>query len=272
MQFTHKFSIQWVSVCLLLAAAKISAQEINIRHCRKNCPDGSRPTNEVTLHHVFAAAVIPETGEVEWVAYRVLPESIGVASLLPRWREADRLLHRGQRGADLEQSPGFTQPDLSNAQDSEYRTNEIRMAAEDRGRLAPMTSFAATPYWPELNQFSNMSGLPQSMRTGPWSGLYQAINELTTFVASLYVVAGPVVSHQSEGRNSESGRADAFFKVVSDGKWVAAFLFDANLPPHAHFFGQVSSLAEIEGQISLALFPGAKLSDSSELVAALGCS
>ena len=146
------------------------------------------------------------------------------------------------------------------------------MAAEDRGRLAPMTSFAATPYWPELNQLSNMSGLPQAMRTGPWSGLDQAINELTTLVASLYVVAGPVVSRQSEGRNSESGRADAFFKVVSDGKWVAAFLFDANLPAHAHFCGQVSSLAEIEGQISLALFPGAKLGDSGELVEALGCS
>ena len=171
MQFTNKFSIQWVSVCLLLAAATISAQEINISHCLKSCPDVSRPNNEVVLHHVYAAAVIPETGEVEWVAYRVLPESIGVASLLPRWREADRLLYGAQFGADLEQSPSFTQPDLSNAQDSEYRTNEIRVAAEDRGRLTPMTSFAATPFWPELNQLSNMSGLPQSMRTGPWSDL-----------------------------------------------------------------------------------------------------
>ena len=272
MQFTNKFSIQWVSVCLLLAAATISAQEINISHCLKSCPDVSRPNNEVVLHHVYAAAVIPETGEVEWVAYRVLPESIGVASLLPRWREADRLLYGAQLGADLEQSPSFTQPDLSNAQDSEYRTNEIRVAAEDRGRLTPMTSFAATPFWPELNQLSNMSGLPQSMRTGPWSGLDQAINELTALVASLYVVAGPVVSRQSGGLNSESGRADAFFKVVSDGKRVAAFLFDANLPPHAHFCGQVSSLAEIEGQVSLVLFPDAELEDSAEMLAALGCS
>ena len=39
-----------------------------------------------------------------------------------------------------------------------------------------------------LNQLSNMSGLPQSMRTGPWSGLDQAINELTA-VCPLYVVA-----------------------------------------------------------------------------------
>jgi hypothetical protein len=72
--------------------------------------------------------------------------------------------------------------------------------------------------------------------------------------------------------NSESGRADAFFKVVSDGKRVAAFLFDANLPPHAHFCGQVSSLAEIEGQVSLVLFPDAELEDSAEMLAALGCS
>ena len=62
MQFTNKFSIQWVSVCLLLAAATISAQEINISHCLKSCPDVSRPTNEVSLHHVFAASVIPKPG------------------------------------------------------------------------------------------------------------------------------------------------------------------------------------------------------------------
>ena len=80
------------------------------------------------------------------------------------------------------------------------------------------------------------------------------------------------MSRQSGGLNSESGRADAFFKVVSDGKRVAAFLFDANLPPHAHFCGQVSSLAEIEGQVSLALFPDAELEDSAEMLAALGCS
>ena len=272
MRFTQKFSIRWVSVCLLMAAVRISAQEINISHCLNSCPDVSRPTNEVSLHHVFAAAVIPETGEVEWVAYRVLPGSIGIASLLPRWWEADRLLRGGQRDAALEQTPGFVQPDLSNAQDREYRTGEIRMAAEDRGRLTPMTSFAATPYWSELNQLSNMSGLPQSMRTGPWSGLDQAINELTAVVTPLYVVAGPVMSQQSRGRSSESGRADAFYKVVSDGQRVAAFLFDANLPPHAHFCAQISTLAEIEGQVSLALFPDAELYDDAELVAALGCS
>ena len=92
MRFIQKSSIRWVSVCLLMAAARIPAQEINISHCLNSCPDVSRPTNDVSLHHVFAAAVIPETGEVEWVAYRVLPESIGIASLLPRWWEADRLL------------------------------------------------------------------------------------------------------------------------------------------------------------------------------------
>ena len=53
------------------------------------------------------------------------------------------------------------------------------------------------------------------------------------------------MSQQSRGRSSESGRADAFYKVVSDGQRVAAFLFDANLPPHAHFCSD-QYLAEIE--------------------------
>ena len=272
MRFIHKFFILWVSLCFLMSGGQIPAQDINISHCLGNCPDVSRPTNEVTLHHVFAAAVIQETEEVEWVAYRVLRESIGVASLLPRWWEADRLLHEGQSAADLEQTPSFFQPDLSNALDSEYRISEVRMAAEDRGRLTPMTSFAATPYWPELNLLSNMARLPQSMRTGPWSGLDQAINELTAEVSSMYVVAGPVKLNQSGDWGVGSGRADAFFKVVSDGKRVAAFLFDATLPPHAHFCSQVSSLTDVEEKISLALFPGTELSESGDLVVALGCS
>ena len=272
MRFMRKFFIRWVSLCFLVAGGQTPAQEISISHCLRSCPDVSRATNEVTLHHVFAAAVIPETGGVEWVAYRVLPESIGVASLLPRWWEADRLLEKGQSADGLEQVPSFVQPDLSTAQDREYRTYEVQMVVEDKGRLTPLTSFAATPYWAELNLLSNMSGLPQSMRTGPWSGLDQAINELTASVTSVYVVAGPVKFRQSRNRYDGSGRADAFFKVVSDGKRVAAFLFDATLPPHAHFCSQISSLTEIEDKTSLALFPDAELSESGDLVVALGCS
>ena len=107
MRFTQKYSIRWVSACLLMAAVRISAQEINISHCFNSCPDVSRPTNEVSLHHLFAASVISETGEVEWVAYRVLPESIGIASLLPRWWEADRLLRGGQRTPPLSKRPAL---------------------------------------------------------------------------------------------------------------------------------------------------------------------
>ena len=119
---------------------------------------------------MFAAAVIPETGEVEWVAYRVLPESIWYRFPAATVVEADRLLRGGQRDAALEQTPGFVQPDLSNAQDREYRTGEIRMAAEDRGRSTPMTSFVATPYWPELNQQQYVRFAPVHANR-PWSGL-----------------------------------------------------------------------------------------------------
>ena len=109
-------------------------------------------------------------------------------------------------------------------------------------------------------------GLPQSMRTG-LVGLDQAINELTAVVALLYVVAGPVMSHQSTGRSSES-RADAFYKVVSDGQRVAAFLFD-KLPPTL-----ISALRSVLLRLRVKFlwhFPDAEL-DDDELVAALGCS
>ena len=65
------------------------------------------------------------------------------------------------------------------------------------------------------------------MRTAP--GRVDQRSRTDPLVAPLYVVAGPV-SRQSGGLNSESAER-MLSKVVSDGKRVAAFLFDANLPP-----------------------------------------
>jgi len=136
--------------------------------------------------------------------------------------------------------------------------------------LAPLTSFAGTPYWSELNLLSNMSTLPQPLRAGAWSTLDQAINELAQQGPTLYVVTGPTAIGGGRETATEANRA-GFFKAISDGENVAAFLFDASLPPHAHFCAQLSTLETVESAVSLELFPGIETRQGAELVSQLGC-
>lgn len=262
----QRFLILWAS---LLAAVSIQAQPVFISHCLQACPDVSRPDAEVVVRHLYAAAIDPDTGLAEWVAYRVLPDSVGVASLLPRYWQADELVSTGAVSLAESGSPSLVQPDLTDAQDREYRINEISFDAGDQGRLAPMTSFAGTPYWDELNKLSNMSPLPQALRLGSWSRLDQAINELTAEAGELYVVGGPLYSYS--GSQNEASLPTSYYKIVSDGESVATFVFSNALPIHAEYCDQVVSLSQVESQLDRQILPGLSGLNQQSLASSLGC-
>ena len=257
------FLILWAS---LSVSALLSAQSVHISHCMGDCPSVSHPQNEVVVRHLFASAIDRDTGMAEWVAYRVLPDSIGVASLLPRFWQQEALSSSTVSVQQSEQELGLLQPDLSDAQDREYRINEFNFSADNRGRLTPMTSFAGTPYWDELNMLSNMSPLSINLRWGSWSRLNTAINELADESHSnLYVVTGPLYDQANDSDPT------SYFKVVSDGENAAAFVFDDNLPIHAHHCDQISNLQQIESRLDRRLFPSAALRESAVWVEQLGC-
>lgn len=236
---------------LLLTAATAAAETVHISHCAELCPQAGS-AREVVIHRLYAAAIDPQSGLAEWVAYRVLDGTVGVASLLPRGWQADALLEEPSRqDAVAITAATFVQPDLSNAQDREYRVNELIYPTVARGRLAPMTSFAGTPYWQELNNLSNMAPLPADLRTGSWARLEQAINMLARQEGEVYVLAGPLVRSDDAIEIPQ-----AYFKAVRRGDRVAAFVFAANLPPHVDYCDQQSTLAAIEAAIGLTLFPG----------------
>lgn len=256
-----QFLIPWASVCLVLAVNPVSAETVHIAHCQQVCPQVSDSDNELVVRHLYAASINPEWGLAEWVAYRVVDGAIGIASLLPRYWEADALM-RSSIDIELDGSEGprVVRPDLSNAQDSEYRTSEFLFNPEDRGRLAPMTSFGGTPYWEELNNLSNMAPIPPALRIGSWARLEQAINRLTE-QSDLYVITGPLPDN--------NGEVTAYYKVVRNDTAQAAFIFATDLAEHVDFCEQSSSLAMIEQQLDLSLFPALRLDNS--LLGDLGC-
>lgn len=271
MRFIRSIFIPWVS-CLVLAACAAAQGEsaVHIAHCSSYCPqsedDASR---QIVVHHLYAASIEPESGLATWVAYRVLGDSLGVASLLPRFWQIDPLLDQepevNLEGEDVE----IFQPDLSNAQDREYRVNEVQINAADRGRLAPMTSFAGTPYWDDLNNLSNMAPLPTDLRVGSWARLEQAINALATQMGDVYVISGPLVA---VGELAE--KPGAYFKLVLAANRLSAFIFPGDLRQNDSYCDQFASMQEIETRTNLKLLPALEsgtLSITGSLNTELGC-
>ena len=160
MRFISNTNIRWVSaLSFFLFSSFSSGQSIHISHCFSACPLVDAK-NQVVVRHLYASEINRQTGVADWVAYRILPGTIGIASLLPRYWKADELLPESGRFEVGSSTLAIEQPDLSEAQDRDYRVNEFVLNSDDRGRLAPMTSFADTPFWDDLNYTSNMALFP----------------------------------------------------------------------------------------------------------------
>ena len=271
MRFIRSFFIPWVSSLVLAACASAQGEpRVHIAHCYVNCPQSDNDSSrQIVVHHLYAADIEPESGLAKWVAYRVLGDSLGVASLLPRFWQVDPLLDE-EPGVNLEgEDVEIFQPDLSNAQDREYRVNEVQINAADRGRLAPMTSFAGTPYWGDLNNLSNMAPLPTDLRVGSWARLEQAINALATQAGDVYVISGSLVA--PEEMIEEPG---AYFKVVLAANRLSAFVFPSDLRQNDSYCDQLGSLQAIEARTNLNLLPALKsgeLTLAGSLNIELGC-
>jgi len=273
MEFISNIFIRWVSgFALILVSTFSEAQYIHISHCMFSCPQ-SDADNDLIVRHLYAAEINTKNGLADWVAYRVLRNSVGIASLLPRRWDQDSLLSEAQAIETVSNPSILYQPDLSNAQDRDYRVNEFLFNSEDRGRLAPMTSFSNTPYWSELNYLSNMAPLPSDLRLGSWSRLDQAINELVATIGTLYVISGPLYERKNGANINEEviEFPKQYFKVIATPQAYASFVFPSDLPIHAEFCAQISSIDQIQQRSGLLFFPRLEEELSPELFEDLRC-
>ena len=92
MRFISNTNTPWVSaLSFLLICSFSSGQSIHISHCFSACPLVDDETH-IVVRHLYAPKINRLTGVSDWVAYRVIPGTIGVASLLPRYWKKDELL------------------------------------------------------------------------------------------------------------------------------------------------------------------------------------
>lgn len=273
MKYTARSFIRWASLLGLLVVGNGFAQTVHISHCMSGCPVDSGEMavddSELVVRQLFVASIDGASGLADWQAYRVLAGSVGVASLLPRlWFEDELVRGNANLTETLDDSPDFVQPVSSDAEERSYQLNEIKQLSEDQGRLVPMSSFAGTPYWEELNYISNMAPLPFALRVGSWSRLDQAINALADRIGEVYVVSGPV--HRSPLADGE-GTPAAFFKIVATEDALSAFIFPSDVQQHVRFCDQLSTLETVELETGLRLFPRRDREFAATLHEQLGC-
>jgi DNA/RNA endonuclease G (NUC1) len=254
----------------------IEAQTVHISHCLAGCPEGSAASNDMVVHNLFVASISPQSALADWVAYRILEGTVGVASLLPREWSRDNLLDYSPDIVDLGSSiPTFTQPDLTDQPDRSYRITEMAIDPADQGRLVPFSSYAGTPYWSDLNQVSNMAPMRNEVRVGPWSRLDQAINELAALQGELFVISGPiyqVTQPLTTGASNSDNLPSEFFKVVANGEGqLSAFLFRQEVRQHEPFCDMLSNLQTVEQLSGLDLLPQQASWPVADLNVGLGC-
>ncbi len=271
------------TVAALAVAAPLLAQEFAITHCDGACPQyaSNAVANraKIVVHHVFAAGLNSDTGLADWVAYRLTKDAVGVASLLPRSWQPDRLVAFSDAAEPIDiNSSVYSLADIASTGNPYYGSErEIPTSNESRARLAPITSFANTPYWSDLNNLTNMVPMPTPLRSGAWLQLEQALNEyvVNAETVNVNVVSGPLfLINQPLSSLATAGielAPAAFYKVVATKAGSVAFVFRENLPQQASFCDQKASLEELERMTGLIMFPGRDVPESSALLTGLGC-
>ena len=276
MTYISKFFIRWASLFSLLVATIANAQTVHISHCLAGCPVVAESTaienSELIVRQLYVASINAGSGLANWQAYRVLADSVGVASLLPRVWFEDSLVSRGATQLEVIDSAKLIEQDvLIDVEERSYQLGGINLLSEDQGRLVPMSSFAGTPYWSELNFLSNMAALPFELRAGSWSRLDQAINELVDKIGEVYVISGPIYSGHEKEMIESAVKPSAYFKVISTPESLSAFIFDRNVRQHVSFCDQVSTLELIEAATGLTFFPQRENAIAVTLHAQLTC-
>ena len=267
-----------VSIILLWLGFSANAQEITAAQCNGVCPvfDSSMATtrSKVVIHHVYAAGINGDTGLADWLSYRLTKDAVGVASLLPRTWNPDRLL----RFSGVDDILGIGSSELRLAEiavsDSPYGgVGEILEQEERTARLAPMTAFANTPYWSDLNNLSNMVPMPKSLRIGPWLHLEQQLNRLVARKGELQIITGPVflIDNLSASPTTTTIEPAAYYKVVASQDDVEAFVFSKELKQFDSYCDQVTDLKQLQRMLSIKFFPDRSLSQSDQLLAELNC-
>jgi DNA/RNA endonuclease G (NUC1) len=264
---------------VMAVSAFVQAQDVVVTHCDGSCPqyqtNMTATRANVVIHHVYAAGINGDTGLADWVSYRLTEDAIGVASLLPRIWQPDRLMEFSGVEDVLEiGSSELRLAEIAVSNNPYGGITELPEENNDSARLAPITSFANTPYWSDLNNLTNMVPMPKSLRLGPWLQLEQQLNALVAKKDALQVISGPLflISNLTTTPTATAIEPAAYYKIVAHENEFAAFVFPKELGQFDSFCGQTSDIEQLQEMVSINFFPDRNMTHSAQLLSELNCS
>lgn len=243
-------------ICALPVSSSGQVAEIHSEHFFYGYPTGTPPTNDLIIRDLYALSHNDDRKFADWVAYRLTAaEVVGSLDLARDWRE-DPWLAEDER---LE----------AGGSNDDYRGAH---AAEDydRGHLAPLASFKASPKASQVNYYSNIVPQKGDMNQGPWQRLEQAERDLVCAGSVLWVMTGtlhegpvpPSLPNADEPHEVPSGFWKVLARDESNGIWVAALIFQQDTERNAEVVDHLVSVDEVESRSGLDLFR--ELEDAEE--------
>ncbi len=241
-----------------LALSTASAHEMHIVHCLKGCPTGAPATNDFVVREIYALSSSDDRKFADWVTYRVTKETIGSSASLNRTWKADPALD-----------------DDETLEPNDYK-DANKLHDYDRGHQAPLASFAGTVFWRSTNLLSNITPQKADLNQGPWKDLESAVRHAVYHIGEVYVVTGPLYSGPAmpalPGTIEPHTVPTKYWKVIStEGGRMTAFIFGQDTPRTDDYCDHRFTLADVETQSGLDLFPQATGWPNGSLDADLGC-
>ena len=114
--------LAWLRGSLIVAAMTllpmtVASQELAVTQCAGSCPQYSSTfsasNSKVVIHHLYAAGLNKYSRRADWVAYRLTKDAVGVASLLPREWQPDRLADFSEAAELADLDPDVPLPDIA---------------------------------------------------------------------------------------------------------------------------------------------------------------
>ena len=233
-------------------------QTLKIAHCYDGCPVGAEDSNHLIVRPIYALSYDTITKSADWVAYKLSPGSIGIASSLSREAVHDDYVEDTLQEEDF---LGLEDLDL------------------ERSQYVSLVDFAGTPFWSDVNYLTNSVARTRSLSQGAWYGLDWSIRNYVNRQGPVYVLTGPIFDTEDAeavsaalGIDTSHRVPDKFFKVVVNNLGQsAAFILPQSAAVHVHHCEMIASIEDIESLTGLDLFSVStpKLDDS--IYSGLGC-
>lgn len=227
----------------------VRTQEIHCKHFFYGQPIGTPPDSDLIIRDLYALSANNSTKFADWVCYALDRELTEERYAVERTWQTDPWLTDAET---LEARPG---------KHDDFRGIGSAKAGYMRSHLVPLNSFKGSPWWPELNFYSNIVPMKPRLIEGTWQRLVRRERELAQKQGHIWVMAGPLYEIEmaalpncDEPHRVPSGYWKIIVTEKEESIKLAGFIFEQMTGRGAKLKDHLVTIDEIEERSGLDFF------------------